>query len=457
MATINKKGQTPLKTAKSNTTKKSSVEIKVPRLTVHIFFDGTKNNMFNVGIKRGESFGNNHAKNLTKSKPADEVISYANYLSNIALLYMTLDTDNLAVTESIYVEGAGSAKYQTDYWRGTGTAGGVTGISARCAWAFDQLKRLCKGVSPANVTLNVYGFSRGAAWARHFCYKLKSDGGDWSDTEKDSAFKKVKINFVGIFDTVSSDTLNHYDDVSILGLDIGKPQGINYIAHFTAQNDYRYHFPLTPIKGAIKDGIGFECSMPGAHSDIGGGYPEKYYEKKTLKYIQVTKGRRGEPDSVGIKYPTEYIDYKWFLKKGYYQKTTTENNNVVAERTTEFHYQFIGYELMKYIATKKAGYRVHYKSGTIYKNISIYSNNMTKRKHLGAFYAKCINSIKVNYKRSGSFKVPTLGDTAMQAIYHNYIHNSLSYGEIGNNGGLNNKVNNKANNPTRPLVKKGFR
>ena len=64
-----------------------------------------------------------------------------------------------------------------------------------------------------------------------------------------------------------------------MGLDFGQPQGINYIAHLTAQNDYREHFPLTPIHGAIKDKIGFQCSLPGAHSDIGGGYSETAKEE----------------------------------------------------------------------------------------------------------------------------------------------------------------------------------
>ena len=53
--------------------------------------------------------------------------------------------------------------------------------------------------------------------------------------------------------------------------------------------------------------------------------------------------------------------------------------------------------------------------------------------------------------------MPILGDAVMQAIYYNYIHHSLTYGEIRDNNGLNNEVNNKADQPTRPLVIKGFR
>ena len=32
---------------------------------------------------------------------------------------------------------------------------------------------------------------------------------------------------------------------------------------------------------------------------------------------------------------------------------TTKNNNVIVDRITEFHYQFIGYEFIKYLSTKK--------------------------------------------------------------------------------------------------------
>ncbi|OSI13802.1 phospholipase effector Tle1 domain-containing protein [Neisseria dumasiana] len=91
---------------------------------------------------------------------------------------------------------------------------------------------------------------------------------------KKGSGKHFTINFFGLFDTVSSLGMEHYNDVKEFKLDIGAPKSIRRIVHFTAQNDYRHHFPLTSIKGAVKDKRGFECSFPGVHSDVGGGYYE---------------------------------------------------------------------------------------------------------------------------------------------------------------------------------------
>lgn len=179
------------------------------------------------------------------------------------------------------------------------------------------IEKLCKALGPISeseqfikinadgvkcIELDVFGFSRGAAAARHFTnvvadgekgafasqfskackahsISLKS-GFDWESNESSC------ITFVGIFDTVAAifDPLNgdftpHNDnngDVR-LWLDPGR---IEKVVHLTAhkKTEYRYNFCLNKVNS---DGKFEEFVVPGAHSDLGGGY------QSTLAYETV--------------------------------------------------------------------------------------------------------------------------------------------------------------------------
>ena len=92
---------------------------------------------------------------------------------------------------------------------------------------------------------------------------------------------------MGLFDTVSSYgffyNLNSgfvnaiiKDNVKELKLSI--PPSIPKVVHRVAVNEYREHYALTNIKSA--DNRGIEIYLPGAHSDVGGGYHQT--EKENL-------------------------------------------------------------------------------------------------------------------------------------------------------------------------------
>lgn len=152
------------------------------------------------------------------------------------------------------------------------------------------------------IQLDVFGFSRGAAAARHFTnvvadgekgsfasqfakackansISLKS-GFDWSSNESNC------IKFVGIFDTVaaifdpfSGDFSPHNDDNGDVRLWLD-PDRIENVVHLTAhkKTEYRYNFCLNKVNtnGKFKEYV-----VPGAHSDLGGGY------QSTLAYDTV--------------------------------------------------------------------------------------------------------------------------------------------------------------------------
>lgn len=439
-----------LATSKTTTPGATYTDAELEQLTVHVFFDGTGNNRFNTATYREN-----------KDKAKEGSVSYENYYSNIALLFMAMqEFDDV---KKLYIEGSGTTRDEEDDTAGLGFSKGKSGRTTRVESAFSQLEDILNKINKEKVILNVYGFSRGAAWARHFCYLVKS--GKYKD------WNVCKINFVGIYDTVSSDGLAHYNDVKESGLDIGIAQEINYIAHITAQNDYRKHFPLTPIHAALHDGIGFECSFPGAHSDIGGGYNERYPEKdRFLGYVE-----DGEAGVQGKLINTwfglhmnhkEYIDFNWFIKKGYYRPnqieykpTLGQGTKIYATREVEYHYQFITCDAMYEIAKDKANY--------IRLNDTDFEegfNEMKKNDYLSRFHEGALAYVKVAYpNKKGGHQVPLLpSEEDMQEIYNRYIHSSLTYDAIDNRGTILSKTkkadgNLDYSNPKRPEVEKGYK
>lgn len=439
-----KPAQQVLATSRTTTPGGTCTDCHVDFFTVHVFFDGTGNNRFNTEVFRESS---KKARRYINFFTGIGSVSYENYYSNIALLFMAFkETDNV---KAIYIEGAGTVKYKADTRRGMMLGWAGAGREARIEEAFKQLKDVVDKVNRSRVILNVYGFSRGASWARHFCHLVKAKNSEW---------KQSKINFVGIYDTVSSDGIEIHNDVEELGLDIGKAEEINYIAHLTAQNDYRNKFPLTPIHRAIKDGIGFECSFPGAHSNLGGGYEEIDKDKdKFLGLVDVPAHEQGD----------EYIDIEWFKRKGYYndaQITETPagllNNKkqYVGNREVLNNYQFITCDAMRLIAEKKANYELLEES-----EFKVGRSGLATVDELNKFHQVALKYIHDNFnKKGGGYVVPMLPDEEMVKIYNRYIHNSLEYGSTAGGGTKDNKTISADgkldySNPTRPQVQKGYK
>ncbi|WP_211453599.1 T6SS phospholipase effector Tle1-like catalytic domain-containing protein [Collimonas antrihumi] len=125
------------------------------------------------------------------------------------------------------------------------------------------------------ITLNVFGFSRGAVEARAFCYWF-------SDVLKDGklASMRAEINFLGLFDSVASiGPANSASETTPLffadghfswAKEIRKPLPgcVKKTVHYVAAHEQRRNFPLTRVKGNDVT----EYMYPGVHSDVGGGY-----------------------------------------------------------------------------------------------------------------------------------------------------------------------------------------
>lgn len=317
-------------TNQTNTTQRSQVEVMVQNvLTINLFFDGTKNNYYNIRDKASFS-------TAVDANPKDYE-SYLNNYSNVANLYRYINNrmtpDNVL---NIYIEGIGtenatikgnqpSSSGKADSMIGFAYGSGSTGIKTRAEEACQKIVAIAKEkrIRANHLKINLFGFSRGAATARHFMHIIKTRPQLLSGWNLRA--NQIRFGFVGLFDTVSSfQTIdrsvawkgvggiavspNFDNDVKELGLDFqaldADDKKITKIIHIMAMDEYRQYFSVTTIDSAIKDKYGIEVLLNGAHSDIGGGY----HSNTSDSY---------EVDGSDIKLRD------WFLQKGYY------NNNQV--------------------------------------------------------------------------------------------------------------------------------
>lgn len=171
-----------------------------------------------------------------------------------------------------YVEGTGTKNGEGDNPYGAATGWGDTGLVAKMNEGFrvinDKMEK--NGFTADNVNflqINVYGFSRGAATARMFVNVALEE----PERFEGLGLKKgrIQIEFVGIFDTVVSVGLKHYNDAITYKQHL--PRVATRSVHITAQDEARTTFSLYNINTAIARGDGLEVAIPGCHTDVGGG------------------------------------------------------------------------------------------------------------------------------------------------------------------------------------------
>ena len=249
--------------------------VEVDKIQVNLFFDGTLNNYSNATSK-DEAVIERHG---------GEGTSYDNALSNVARMWEPMHDDPEGPDLGVYVEGMGTTKLQSDNVMGKALGAGETGMRSRAQSAFEPLKAFVAKKRgelglPALLELNLFGFSRGAATARHFASLLRSPEEIAKHFPNRWSRVVVQVNFVGLFDTVSAEGLLPGNDVDDLQLKF-EDDAARRVFHLVALDEYRESFPLTNIASACRaksevDGIrsrmGFELGIPGAHSDVGGGY-----------------------------------------------------------------------------------------------------------------------------------------------------------------------------------------
>jgi len=285
---------------------------EVPGITITIgmFFDGTGNNVFNTDKRLLETCTNmdvgmktEDAKSCAEKlkKSSNGAGSYLGYYSNVHWLNTLYSVDNELTTEkslfqrAIYIQGIGTQKDKEDSLIGMGIGAWFEGVVDKTDEGIDQIASQLQdfinsdgGISCAieKIQFDVFGFSRGAAAARHFANRVRN-----GDKAIQQAILKGlngrnhhgkpagEVRFLGIFDTVCAvggvTNLFQVHGGGNPGIELALPQDIaQKVFQITAMHECRYNFSLNSIKEAWP-----ELALPGVHSDIGGGYnpQEKEY------------------------------------------------------------------------------------------------------------------------------------------------------------------------------------
>ena len=271
-----------LKTAQTNG-RETSIQEDSNTLRIGIFFDGTGNHKYN-----------------DRNLPSRDI-------TNIGKLHdLYRDQSAQSTVQSIYVPGPGTSdgqqtqdgfevqEHNFNMALGIGNEGG----HSRIAQAVLNTKQILNQGDYDRVVFDVFGFSRGAALARHFVNLINQ----WPKTIRLPVFRSAfsgdgmisfenipgfpegviaEVNFLGIFDTVGSFYLPGNNQNLDFNLNLAAPSA-KRVVHFTAYHEIRKHFPLSSIIDANGDGPSHftEQPLPGVHADVGGGYenPDKGFE-----------------------------------------------------------------------------------------------------------------------------------------------------------------------------------
>jgi hypothetical protein len=300
-------------------------------LTLGVFFDGTGNNANNSGDRQaactGEHFGMSNAESesalsqcirIKRGHSGTSAGSYLGYYTNVHWLNTLYTTDFPSNGEqgqlSIYIEGIGTERGEGDSAYGMGTGQGNTGVVRKTDKAVIAVVAAIKDYlakpSETNVGLvrelqfDIFGFSRGAASARHFANRVFAQDSALIAAIK-SGLGEVefagtpggKTRFLGIFDTVAAigspaNGLNpHSADTGEVNI-VLRPGVAEKVFHITAQHECRFNFALNSVKPAWP-----ELALPGAHSDIGGGYNPDEHEAYFLTRPQFDTVPLSTPDT----------------------------------------------------------------------------------------------------------------------------------------------------------------
>ncbi|EAA7383432.1 type VI secretion system tube protein Hcp [Salmonella enterica subsp. houtenae] len=275
-------------------------------LTIGVFFDGTGNNLLNTNLRmqkcNPESYGldaralTEFSQRCMKKEGFDgiEVGSYLNYYTNIRWLYDLYHVERIPeeinddVQRKFYIEGIGTENNKADSLLGLGLGNNDTGVIAKTDKAIALICQLLnnfineidvKNSILKHLQFDVFGFSRGAAAARHFTNRVfERDPALVNGIRQvfaNSAYSGKpagEVRFLGIFDTVTAvgGVMDGFDphDSNNLQVKLALPPGVaKHVFHLTAKHECRYNFCLNSVKEQWP-----EMSLPGAHADIGGGY-----------------------------------------------------------------------------------------------------------------------------------------------------------------------------------------
>lgn len=257
------------------------------KIRFSVFFDGTLNNRTNVNAGIDSKAYRDAKSSIGLVNDLRGVVSYENALSNVAKMEEYVDTNNANYIFSTYIEGQGTTDFKADSFFGKALGLMETGVTQRARKGINEIVSTIQGLGKKiiieKLTIDVFGFSRGAAAARNFLHQAMNNQSHGRNPAwplkrrlEGAGFEVelVEVQFAGLFDTVSSVGLpsEHKNNSSRLHLN-----AISYakdVVHLAAAEEHRANFSLTNTSSAGTK----EIYLPGVHSDIGGGYTDHFEE-----------------------------------------------------------------------------------------------------------------------------------------------------------------------------------
>lgn len=366
------------------------------------FFDGTLNNERNSYIRKEKdkkNRGERHDERAVKEEPwGFDKDSYLNDYSNVARMYHFYTS-----APFIYIEGIGTLNGDTDSVAGYTMGLGSTGIRAKIRKGCEKLRERLTPGTTVKITIDVYGFSRGAAAARAFVNEVTKSAYDatftdsgFTDLDGYSVSKRrlpakghlgylcdrdgitianLKVHFVGLYDTVSSYGGNFENDNTSrsdrteLGLSAISGPKVSHIVQIAAGHEWRENFNITTIESTGNRGL--ELLLPGAHADIGGCYESetfKQYHKSTVSPARVINDRN-EYNSLADQKRMPFISEGWYLDK---QITIAPHSNK--------YVNYIGLQGERFIDKKYSYIPLHFMCGLSDEKGSAFNVNAVTEK-----------------------------------------------------------------------------
>lgn len=372
-------------------------------IRIAVFFDGTLNNRTNVLLGQ---------QNVFKGT------SYENGLTNVAILERFFDPNSsYEYSFSLYIEGVGTTDERRDTKIAAALGKGTTGVLDKVGIGASKLiNRIKKQIDP-NVPINLihidcFGFSRGAAAARHFIYKLIDKS---QETLKQKlvllgySVNQVDVKFVGLYDTVASCGVNHEDDTRELSLDAIKHA--EQVVQIAAADEHRKNFPLTNVNSAPR---GVQIFIPGAHSDVGGGYLSSM-DEIDLQILDLDRiFGLTEADNTAL-----HRERRWLIESGWcFEEEIHEINNWyelrVTRRSISNCYSRIPLKMMAGFASSNG---VNFTSRLLIKNAIPPA-------------LKEVESLLSSSCASSPDFWTSSNTPMLRALRHNYLHFSAYYGSI---------------------------
>lgn len=337
-------------------------------LRIGVFFDGTGQNNPNDAYK--EKWGNKSRTNVARlfdAYPEKTGESYAIYISGVG----TVDGIDMSGERNPIID-AGEDETMM------GQVAGVfddTGAFRKWQSLLGRLRIIIADLIDTgfyqkinHIEFDVFGFSRGAALARHFInaalegvpdYLNKEKGHNPVDiypnlfgNESHEAFNKdnndfysidmtrrISVRFAGLFDTVGSFYWAGNEDEGnfILGLN---QKSAKTVFQICAKHEYRKNFPLTALDGgegmnAFADGTFYQEVFPGCHTDIGGGYPSKEQYGRTDLPERLNRPVDSTYNRHQIKTTSFYEKYKTDLQQISNAYEATDFTNRMLEKENQ--------------------------------------------------------------------------------------------------------------------------